>query len=68
MLGVKGWNRVMDAVTICQALSSVNTLDSYHAVLQGGMRELDVDKKELLVALGRYLPLSSSTLIKLDAQ
>jgi hypothetical protein len=68
MLGVKGWSRVMEAVTNCTALTSLNTLDSYHAVLHGGMRELDVDNKELVVALGRYLPLSAATLTKLDAK
>jgi hypothetical protein len=67
-LGVKGWDRVMTAVTNCKALSSLNSLDSYHAVLQGGLRELDVNNKELAVALGRHLPLSSPTLTKLDAK
>ncbi len=68
MLEVVGWSRVMDALTNCKALSSLNTLDSYHLVLQGGQRELDVDNKELAVALGRYLPLSAPTLTKLDAK
>jgi hypothetical protein len=68
MLGVKGWNKVMEALTSCKALTSLNTLDSYHAVLQGGLRELDLDNKELAVALGRYLPRSASTLTKLDAK
>ena len=67
-LGKEGWDRVMTAVAKCKALSSLNSLDSYHAVLQGGLRELDVDNKELAVAIGRHLPGSAWTLTKLDAK
>ena len=68
MLGMKGWSRVMESVANCKLLCELNTLDRYHAVLQGGLRELDLDNKELAVALGRYLPLSAPTLTKLDAK
>ncbi len=58
----------MDAVDSCKSLSSLNCLDCFNAVQQGGLRELDIDNKELAVALARYLPRSASTLTKLDAQ
>jgi hypothetical protein len=58
----------MAEVANCKSLSSLNSLDSYHGVLQGGLRELDVDNKELAVALGRHLALSAPTLTKLDAK
>jgi hypothetical protein len=59
----------MDAVVVhCTKLSSLNGLDSFNAVQQGGLRELDLDNRELAVALARFLPRSASTLTKLEAR
>ena len=66
--GAEGWKTVMDAVDRCKSLSSLNCFDSFNEVQKGGLRELDMDNKELVVALARYLPRSASTLTKLDAR
>jgi hypothetical protein len=56
----------MAALEGCTSLSSLNGCEEYRQVLAGGIRKLDVDGKELGVALGPYLERSASTLVALE--
>ena len=67
-LGIAEWDLIMDAVERCSHLSSLNKYKHYRDIAKGGLTDLDVNGKELIMAVRRFLPLSAGTLTSLDVQ
>jgi hypothetical protein len=68
-LGFGGRVALADALDRITSLTSVNGCDQYAAIRQGGLAELKLDGEwELAVFVVRYLPMSCSTMTRLDVR
>uniref|UniRef100_A0A7S0QV44 Uncharacterized protein n=1 Tax=Cryptomonas curvata TaxID=233186 RepID=A0A7S0QV44_9CRYP len=65
-LGADGWTAVADALEGMTSLTSLNGCDKCRAICTGGQTEMRLEGTELGVWAARYLPLSASTLTKLN--
>jgi hypothetical protein len=65
-LGPRAWEAILDALEHCPEISLLNGSDMYRAVRAGGLSKISDDGHELALAVGRFLPLSASTLTSLD--
>jgi hypothetical protein len=64
--GPAGWRSIMAALEGCTRLTSLNGCSEYPGILAGGLKSLDMDNKELAVAVGPLLTRSASTLVALE--
>jgi hypothetical protein len=56
----------MDVLAQSTRLKSLNDCSEYQRILAGGLKSLDIDNKELAVAVGPLLARSASTLASLE--
>ncbi len=65
-LGVAGWAVVTDALERVTSLTSLNDCKQYAAIRAGGVKEMQLDGKELGIWVTRFLARSASTLTRLN--
>ncbi len=67
-LGPAGRTAVADALVRVTSLASLNGCDHYAAIRAGGQTEIRLNKTELVLWVGLYLPRSASSLTTLDVR
>jgi hypothetical protein len=65
-LGPIAWKAIIDALEQCPDFLDLNGSDTYRSMRAGGLAKFSEEGHELGLAVGRFLPLSASTLTSLD--